>query len=159
MSRTRPWPAGTWDGCLASCHISRALRDGLDAHALLVAALMLEMDLASDRREDREVAAEVSARAGEEGHATLTDDDRASRYDLAITDLDAEPLADAVAAVLRTRARLLVCHFSYSSFFALGRVVLDRVVLGLAAVSSAFLAGALGAAFAAGLVDLAAVFG
>ena len=73
---------------------------GLDAHALLVASLVLEMDAAIDRGEQGVVAAQIRARAGEEGHAALADDDRAGRYELAVTGLDAEALADAVAAVL-----------------------------------------------------------
>ena len=38
-------------------------------------------------------------------------------HELAVAGLDAEALADAVAAVLDAAARLLVCHLVYSSFF------------------------------------------
>src|SRR6202008_3498918 len=40
----------------------------------------------------------------------LPDDDRPGLHRLAVTRLDAETLADAVAAVLDGAARLLVCH-------------------------------------------------
>ena len=70
------------------------------------------------RREDRVVVAEPGAGAGQERLAALADDDRAGRDELAVAGLHAEPLADAVAAVLRAGTGFLVGHLGYSSFFA-----------------------------------------
>src|SRR6478609_8234125 len=78
---------------------------------------MLELHLAGDRREHGVIMAQPGARAGEEGHPALPHDDRSRVDQLAVAGLDAEPLADAVAAVLDAAARLLVCHRVYSSFF------------------------------------------
>ena len=48
-----------------------------DADALLVAALVLELDAAVDGGEDGVVPAQAGARTGQEGHAALAHDDRA----------------------------------------------------------------------------------
>src|SRR5262245_38856920 len=73
---------------------------------------MLELDVAGRRREDRVVVAEASPVAGEERHPPLANDDGAGGHELAVAGLDAEPLANAVAAVLRRAACLLVGHRS-----------------------------------------------
>ena len=78
----------------------RSALDRLDPDALLGLGRVLEVHLAGDRREHGVVVAEPGARAGQEGHPALADDDRAGRDELAVAGLDAESLADAVAAVL-----------------------------------------------------------
>src|SRR4029079_9460299 len=112
-TRSAPWLRNTWDGCLASCRLCclcRLCRDHPDA--LLGLGCELELDIAGGRREERVIATEIGARAGEERHAALAHDDRPSLHGLAVTGLDAEPLANAVAPVLDGAAGLLVCHRS-----------------------------------------------
>src|SRR3970282_523770 len=97
--RRRPSPGGTWDGCLASCRPlaggrRRGLGGRLDADALLRLRLMLAADPSVGGGEDRVVATETRPGPGEEGHAALADDDGAGGDQLAVTGLDAQPLAD-----------------------------------------------------------------
>src|SRR5690349_18708432 len=92
-------------------------RRGLHPDPLLRLRRVLETHLAGRGREHRVVPAEARARAREEGHSALPHDDRAGGNELAVADLDAEPLADRVAAVLRAGSSLLVGHRVYSSFF------------------------------------------
>src|SRR6478752_1012805 len=124
----------------------------VDPDALLVLGGVLELDLARDRGEDRVVPPETRARAGEEGHAALADDDRAGGHELAVAGLDAEPLAGAVAAVLDAAAGLLVCHLVYSSFLVavgfFGAVLAGALVAALAVVFGAAFALASAAGFA-----------
>src|SRR5687768_7783194 len=120
-----------------------------DTDALLGLGRVLELDPARGLREDRVVVAEARAGAGEECHAALADQDRAGRDELAVADLDAEALTDAVATVLRARARFLVCHRYASSpvvFAPLARLFLG---LGLSSASVAWAAGSSSAAAAA----------
>src|SRR6476469_7219037 len=128
-----------------------------DPDALLVLGGVLESDDPGDRREHGVILAEAGTGAGEEGHPSLAHDDRSGRDGLSVPDLHAEPLADAVASVLRTRASLLVGHLTYSSFFVVrGFFAGSRVVvaagLDVALGAAAFL---LGAAVLAGAVVLA----
>ena len=83
----------------------------------LVLVACSNFTLPVDRREHGVVVAQPGAGTGQERHAALADDDRAGADELAVAGLDAEPLADAVAAVLDAAAGLLVCHLVYSSFF------------------------------------------
>ena len=131
-SRSGPRPGSTWDGCRASrgsppapsvrvvarrwssatgslgaMRRPRRARRGCASSYLVWCS---KWTVAGDRGEDGVVAAEPGAVAGQEGHPALADDDRPGRHELAVADLDAEPLADAVAAVLRARACLLVGH-------------------------------------------------
>ena len=71
---------------------------------------MFELDLAGHRREDGVIVTETSAGAGQERHAALADDDRPGGDELSITDLHAQTLANAVAAVLDAAAGFLVSH-------------------------------------------------
>src|SRR6476660_555100 len=91
--------------------------DRLDPDALLGLGGVLELHLAGDGREHGVIVAQAGARTGEEGHPALPHDDRPRVDQLAVAGLDAEPLANAVSAVLDAAARLLVCHLVYSSFF------------------------------------------
>src|SRR5689334_15563985 len=133
-----------------------------DPDALLVLGCVLESDDPGDRREHGVILAEAGPGAGEEGHPSLAHDDRSGRDGLSVPDLHAEPLADAVASVLRTRACLLVGHLTYSSFFVVrGFFVVSLAVaaagLGAALGAAAFLPGAaalLGAAVLAGAAAL-----
>src|SRR5690242_28119 len=90
---------------------------GHDPDPLLALRRVLELHLSGRRREHRVVPAEAGAGSGKERHPPLADDDRAGRDELAVADLDAETLADRVAAVLRAGTSLLVGHRVYSSFF------------------------------------------
>src|SRR3954465_9361078 len=112
----RSMPAGGRPSCLGR-RLGRRLRRfrAHDAHALLVLRRVVEPNVAVDRREDRVVVTETGPVACLEGHAALANDDRAGSDELTVAGLDAEPLADAIAAVFRARSRLLVCH-RYSSF-------------------------------------------
>src|SRR5215210_4124111 len=141
-SRSR---GGTWGECLPSRRVSRGRfrahrSDCLGDHtdALLVTSLVLELDAPRDRREEGVVASEVRSGTGEERHPTLAHDDRPGRYELAVAGLHAEPLANAVATVLRARSRLLVCHV-YSSFWVPpgGDVSVSSLVAGSSVVSMA----------------------
>src|SRR3990172_8945234 len=148
MCRSSPRPGRTWDGGPASCLHLRGLGDHADA--LLVLRLVLETDAAIEHGEDRVVPAQAGALTGDEGHASLADDDRAGGDELAVAGLHAEPLADAVAAVGRAGTGFLVRHRGYSSFFV-GFVA--RGALGLAAgggawVRLAAVLGGFGAALA-----------
>src|ERR1035437_4345082 len=105
-------PQQGWSGLLA--------RQPGDAHPLLGACLVLEVDGPVHGCENCVVVAEARALAGLERHAALPDDDGAGRHELAVAGLDAETLADAVAAVLRARSCLLVGHL-YSSFLVRAR--------------------------------------
>src|SRR6478609_750703 len=120
---------------------------------------MLELHLAGDRREHGVIMAQPGARAGEEGHPALPHDDRPRVDQLAIAGLDAEALADAVAAVLDAAARLLVCHLVYSSFFVargfLGAACAFVVVASLSALAVVFF----GAAVLVSVVASALAFG
>src|SRR5436305_8453583 len=91
--------------------------DGLDPDPLLGLGGMLEPDPAGQGREHGVIPAEPGARARKERHSALPDDDRAGRNELAVADLDAQPLADRVAAVLRAGTGFLVGHGVCSSFF------------------------------------------
>src|SRR4051794_38445867 len=112
-----PVHAGRWSPLLLRRRLGRRLRRfrAHDAHALLVLRRVVEPNVAVDRREDRVVVTETGPVACLEGHAALANDDRAGSDELTVAGLDAEPLADAIAAVFRARSRLLVCH-RYSSF-------------------------------------------
>src|SRR4051794_11915374 len=101
---------------LCSRGLARGL-DGLDPDPLLGFGCVLEPDLARQGREHGVIPAEPGARARKECHSALPDDDRAGRDELAVADLDAQPLADRIAAVLRAGTGFLVGHGVYSSFF------------------------------------------
>src|SRR3970040_3092006 len=129
-------PAGGRRSSFRSGLGGRGVLDREDPDALLGPRRALEPDLAGLGREDGVVVAQAGPLAGQEGHDALPDDDRGGRDHLAVTGLDPEALADAVAAVLRGSAGLLVGHLVYSSFFvARGR--LGFSVVGSAAASGA----------------------
>src|SRR3990170_6751150 len=114
-------PAGGRRSGVSRSGLGRDRRGGLDrddSDALLCLGGELELHLAGDRGEDRVVVAEAGPVSRQKGHSTLADDDRPRRDELAVAGLDAEPLTNAVAAVLRGAASLLVGHLDYSSFFA-----------------------------------------
>src|SRR6478735_6053433 len=136
--------------------------DRLDPDALLGLGCVLELHLSGDRREHGVIVAEPGPRTGQEGHPALPHDDRSGVDQLAVAGLDAESLADAVAAVLDAAARLLVCHLVYSSFFVargfLGAAAGASAASDLAAAfvgAAAFLAGASVAASALAALALA----
>src|SRR5688500_1741042 len=108
--RCPPVVAGAWVDWWSGLGRDGRRLDGLDPNPLLVLPGMLEVDPAGHGREDGVVVPKPRAGPGEERHAALPDDDRAGRDDLAVAGLHAQPLADAVAAVLDAAACLLVGH-------------------------------------------------
>src|SRR5262245_1899336 len=102
------WVLGRRDGLGGRSRLGRI--GGDDPDALRAPGGVLELDGPVDGGEHGVVAAEPGARAGQERHAALADDDRSGSHGLAVTSLDAESLANAVAAVLRAGTSLLVGH-------------------------------------------------
>ncbi len=73
-------------------------------------ALLLELHLAGDLREQRVVGADAYAIAGAHRRATLPHQDVAGQHMLAAKLLHAQTLAVGIAAVTGTAACFLVCH-------------------------------------------------
>src|SRR2546423_9433333 len=103
-------------GC-ASAPGGRGGPPAVDADTLLVLARVLELDSALDGGKHGVVPAHAGPRAAQERHPALPHDDRTGGHELPVARLDAQPLTDAVAAVLRAGARLLVGHARCPSWF------------------------------------------
>src|SRR2546423_3836925 len=103
-------------GC-ASAPGGRGGLPAVDADTLLVLARVLELDSALDGGKHGVIAAHAGPGAAQERHPALPHDDRTGGHELPVAGLDAQPLADAVAAVLRAGARLLVGHARCPSWF------------------------------------------
>src|ERR1700678_4477145 len=80
---------------------------GIDVYT---AAAAVEFHVAIDEGENGVVAAEADVAAGEEFGAALADDDIAGNDGLAAEFLYAEPLADAIAAVLDAALTFFMSH-------------------------------------------------
>src|SRR5579885_1846532 len=79
-------------------------------HALLGAALPLELDGAVGGGEERKIAATTDIGARVDAGAALAHDDGAGAHELAVVAFHAEHLGLAVAAITRTANALFMCH-------------------------------------------------
>src|SRR5579884_2910547 len=84
--------------------------EGIDADALALLGGLLEADRAVDQGKERVITTHADVAAGLDDGAALAHEHGAGADDRAITALDAEPLALAIAAVARAANALLVCH-------------------------------------------------
>jgi len=82
-----------------------SFRDDVDALAVLV-----ELDLAVDKRKERPIAAGADIRAGRKFRAALADDDAARGDELAAVAFYAKPFAGAVASVANAALTFFMCH-------------------------------------------------
>src|SRR5271169_6828660 len=85
-------------------------RGGGLRHHVHAAAVLVELHLAVGEREQRPVAAGADVFARDKFAAALADDDAARADDRAAKFFYAQPLADAVAAVLDATLTFFMCH-------------------------------------------------
>src|SRR4030095_5421304 len=82
-----------------------------DADDPAVSAVIGELDLARDLREEGVVLAATDVQARPEPAAALANEDRPARHQIAVMALHAKPLRIAVASVARTALPFLVSHW------------------------------------------------
>jgi len=84
---------------------------GCDWIDIYASTASIETNIAVHERENGVIAAEANVFAREKFRASLAHNDIAGEHHFAAESFYAEPLADAVAAVLNATLSFFVCHF------------------------------------------------